>query len=67
MWPYNFLENNLDGINSFDNVSYIYPWIKEDKTYSVGVLGLHEEINDFYEYSRLKIPEIRVRILFLTH
>ena len=38
---------------------FVYPWIS--RAYSPNIIGLHQEIKDFYEYSKIKQEEIKVR------
>ncbi|XP_074595864.1 terminal nucleotidyltransferase 4B-like [Brevipalpus obovatus] len=38
------------------------PWRRKDKIYSPGVIGLHEEIIDFYEYMSPTVEEHYMRI-----
>lgn len=43
-----------------DQKKYEHPWT-DNKIYSPCILGLHEEIKDFYKYSSLKPEETKVR------
>ena len=54
--------NQIEYNFEFEQANYQQPWLDSTKRYlAKGVVGLHEEINDFYEYSRLKPEEIKVR------
>lgn len=56
----------VDRTNERDPSNETFPWVNQDRPYSGGIIGLHEEIEDFHEYSRLKPTEIQVRnLLFL--
>ena len=54
-------EMDLAGTSGVRNgASVACPW--KTKEYSFDVIGLHEEINDFYEYIRPKPCEVRMRL-----
>ncbi|XP_022341415.2 terminal nucleotidyltransferase 4B-like isoform X2 [Crassostrea virginica] len=55
------------GLNHSSYKHFLYenggltPWIPKEKKYSLGILGLHEEIKDFYEYMSPKPEEANMR------
>ena len=56
----------VDLSKPYCNPDEVYPWVNPDRAYSWGIIGLHEEIEGFYEYSRLKRAEVKVRnLLFM--
>lgn len=54
----------VDISKPYTNPNEVYPWV--NRVYSWGIIGLHEEIEDFHEYSRLKRAEIKVRNLLFA-
>ena len=59
--PSNPREMDLAGTSDVGSgASVVCPW--KTKEYSFDVIGLHEEINDFYEYIRPKPCEVRMRL-----
>lgn len=59
-------EMDLAGTSGVGNgASVACPW--KTKEYSFDVIGLHEEINDFYEYIRPKPCEVRMRLEVISN
>ncbi|XP_054719533.1 terminal nucleotidyltransferase 4B-like [Uloborus diversus] len=48
------------------NTPFYIPWKKKDD-YSYGIIGLHEEIEDFYEVMRPTEFEVEVRLRVIEH